>query len=495
MIEIVQPKDSSSDIEIFIFNLSQVLGSDGFVVNKEAMRPFECDALATYRKLPLAVALPGNAHQAAEVCRLCYEFNVPLVTRGAGTGLSGGAMPHSKGILLVLSRLDQILEIDPLARSARVQPGVRNIAISQAAEVHGLFYAPDPSSQLASSIGGNVAENAGGVHCLKYGLTTHNLISMKCLNIQGEQFSLSVDDFGYDLMALITGSEGLLAVVIEIEVRLLPIPEKVVMACISFASTDNACLAVQKIIESGITPAALEFMDKLTINALNNYLHIGYPDDAEVILLCELDGNADQVDDDVSKLVEIIDNCQAISIDFAHDHEQRQRLWRGRKNALSAMGTIAPELYVMDGSLPRKELAGVLQTISELSAEYQLPVGNVFHAGDGNLHPCIMFNSSEDPGVVERVEELGGLILQSCLDAGGTITGEHGVGVEKMRQMCVQFSASELNQFLRLRKAFDSDLLLNPDKAIPTLHRCAEYGEARIRPSDRGKENIGLARF
>ena len=491
----IKLRDDSSDTEIFIFNLAQVLGSDGLVTNKEAMRPFECDALSTYRKLPLAVALPANVQQAMEVCRLCHEFNVPLVTRGAGTGLSGGAMPHAQGILLVMSRLDKILEIDPLRRSARVQPGVRNIAISQAAEAHGLFYAPDPSSQLASSIGGNVAENAGGVHCLKYGLTTHNLISMKCISIKGEEFSLSVDDFGYDLMALITGSEGLLAVVSEIEVRLRPIPEKAVMACISFASTDSACLAVQKIIESGLTPAALEFMDKLTIDALNNYLHIGYPDNAEVILLCELDGNAEQVDDDVSRLGEIIENCQALNIDMAYGSEQRQKLWRGRKNALSAMGTIAPELYVMDGSLPRKELAGVLQKISELSAEYQLPVGNVFHAGDGNLHPCIMFNSSEDPGVVARVEELGGLILQTCLDAGGTITGEHGVGVEKMRQMCVQFSDAELEQFLQLRKAFDSDLLLNPDKAIPTLHRCAEYGEARIRPSERGKRNIGLARF
>ena len=495
MSEIIKLRDDSSETEIFVFNLAQVLGSDGFITNKAAMRPFECDALSTYRKLPLAVALPANVKQAVEVCRLCYEFNVPLVTRGAGTGLSGGAMPHSKGVLLVLSKLDQILEIDPLARSARVQPGVRNLAISQAAEPYGLFYAPDPSSQLASSIGGNVAENAGGVHCLKYGLTTHNLLSMKCISIQGEEFSLSADDYAYDLMALITGSEGLLAVVIEIEVRLRPIPEKAVMACISFASTDSACLAVQKIIESGLTPAALEFMDKMTVNALNNYLNIGYPENAEVILLCELDGNAEQVDEDVMRLGEIIENCQALDIDLAYDPEQRQRLWRGRKNALSAMGTIAPELYVMDGSLPRKELAGVLQKISELSEEYQLPVGNVFHAGDGNLHPCIMFNSSEDPGVIKRVEELGGLILQTCLDAGGTITGEHGVGVEKMRQMCVQFSDAELEQFLELRKAFDSDLLLNPGKAIPTLHRCAEYGEARIRPSDRGKQNIGLARF
>ena len=495
MSEITKLRDDSSEAEIFIFNLSQVLGEGGYIISKEAMRPFECDALSTYRKLPIAVALPSNVQQVVEVCRLCHEFNVPLVTRGAGTGLSGGAMPHAQGILLVLSRLDQILEIDPLARTARVQPGVRNIAISQAAEVHGLFYAPDPSSQLASSIGGNVAENAGGVHCLKYGLTTHNLVSMKCVSIEGEEFSISVNDFGYDLMALITGSEGLLAVVVEVEVRLRPIPEKVVMACISFASTESACLAVQKIIESGLTPAALEFIDKMTVNALNNYMQIGYPNDAEVVLLCELDGDADQVEDDVAKLGEVIDNCKYLKIDLAHDAEQRQKLWRGRKNALSAMGTIAPELYVMDGSLPRKKLAGVLQKISELSAEYQLPVGNVFHAGDGNLHPCIMFDSSEDPEVIERVEELGGLILQTCLDSGGTITGEHGVGIEKLRQMCVQFSDAELDQFLQLRKAFDSDLLLNPGKAIPTLHRCAEYGEARIRPSGRDKKNIGLSRF
>ena len=485
----------SSDLEIFIFNLAQVLGADGLITTPEAMRPFECDALSTYRKLPLAVALPQDADQVREVCRLCYEYNIPLVTRGAGTGLSGGAMPHERGILLVLSRLDRILEIDPLTRSARVQPGVRNIAISQAAEPHGLFYAPDPSSQLASSIGGNVAENAGGMHCLKYGLTTHNLISMRCVSIQGEEFNLSVDDYGYDLMALLTGSEGLLAVITEIEVRLRPIPDKAVMACISFASVPSACLAVQRIIESGLTPAALEFMDKLTIDALNNYLHIGYPDKAEVVLLCELDGTADQVATDTERLYRTLERCDTINVDMAHDAEQRQKLWRGRKNALSAMGTIAPELYVMDGSLPRKELAGVLEKISELAAEYELPVANVFHAGDGNLHPCIMFNSVKEEGVIARVEELGGLILQACLDAGGTITGEHGVGVEKMRQMCVQFEDAELEQFLRLRRAFDADLLLNPDKAIPTLHRCAEYGEARIRPSDRAKANIGLARF
>ena len=488
-------RSNYSELEIFIFCMNQVLAEDELIMNPEAMRPFECDALSTYKSLPLAVALPRDVSQVKELCRLCYEYEVPLVTRGAGTGLSGGAMPHEKGILLVLSRFNQILEVDPLARSARVQPGVRNIAISEAAEPYGLFYSPDPSSQLASSIGGNVAENSGGIHCLKYGLTTHNILSLKCIGMGGEEFSVSVNDPGYDLLALLTGSEGLLAVVIEVEVKLRPIPQHTVLTCISFNNVDRACMAICRIIESGITPSALEFIDKLAIDALNKYMQIGYPDDAEVILLCELDGDPGMVARDLEKLQELMSLCHATSVEIAKDAEHRQKLWRGRKNALNAMGTIAPEVYVIDGSLPRHKIGEVLQRIRELSAEFIIPVGNVFHAGDGNLHPCILFDSTLEPNIIDQVEQLGGLILEACLDAGGTITGEHGVGVEKMRQMCLQFSADELEQFLAVRQAFDKVLMLNPNKAIPTLHRCAEYGSARIRPSDRKDSASSISRF
>ena len=482
-----------SELELFFFSLRQVLLEDELIMEPEAMRPFECDALTTYRQRPMAVAIPREGAQIREILWLCHNYEVPVVARGAGTGLSGGAMPHKQGLLLVLSRLDKIVELDPLARLARVQPGVRNIVISEAAAPYDLFYSPDPSSQLASSIGGNVAENSGGIHCLKYGLTTHNIQELRCVNIEGEEFTVSSEDACYDLMGLITGSEGLLAVVTEVVVRLRPIPKSTRLLCIAFDDVQRACEAVYRIIEYGITPSALEFIDKITIEALNKYLSMDYPEGAEAVLLCELDGNKTRVGKELEVITELADNCRATSIQLAQDEEQRQKLWRGRKNALNALGNIAPEIYVIDGSLPRRKLGEVLRQIERLSKEFKIPVGNVFHAGDGNLHPCILFDPNSNPAIVSKVEELGGLILEACLDAGGTITGEHGVGVEKLRQMCVQFSSDELEQFHRLRQAFDPNLLLNPEKAIPTLTRCAEYGRARIRPKSRS--NSAISRF
>ncbi|BAU47052.1 glycolate oxidase subunit GlcD [Sulfurifustis variabilis] len=462
--------------------LQAFLPANAVLHEDEDLRPYECDGLSAYRRLPLIVVLPSTVDQVARVLTLCRQHEVPVVARGAGTGLSGGALPLSNGVLLSLAKFRRILAIDPVNRMARVEPGVRNLAISEAAGAYGLYYAPDPSSQIACSIGGNVAENAGGVHCLKYGLTVHNVLALKFLTIDGDLVTVGsqgLDGPGYDLLALLTGSEGMLGVIVEVTVKLLPRPERAQVALGAFASVEDAGEAVAAIIASGFIPGGLEMMDGLAIRAAEDYLHAGYPVDAAAILLCELDGTSEEVADGVARVREIMERARATEVRTSRNETERLAFWAGRKAAFPAVGRLSPDYYCMDGTIPRKHLARVLTRISALSREYGLPVANVFHAGDGNLHPLILYDANK-PGDLERTEELGGRILEECIAVGGTITGEHGVGVEKIGQMCLQFSPAELNQFHAVKAAFDSQGLLNPGKAVPTLVRCAELGAMHV---------------
>ncbi|KVD68901.1 glycolate oxidase subunit GlcD [Burkholderia sp. ABCPW 14] len=453
------------------------------LTDREHLRPFECDGLAAYRTVPLLVALPSTVDEVRAVLQVASARGVPVVARGAGTGLSGGAMPLEKGILLVMAKFNRILDVDPDACVARVQPGVRNLAISQAVAQHGLYYAPDPSSQIACSIGGNVAENAGGVHCLKYGLTVHNILKLDVLTIDGERVTLGADALdspGFDLLALFTGSEGMLGIVVEITVKLLPKPQSVKVLMASFDDVGRAGGAVAAIIGAGIIPGGLEMMDRLAIRAAEDFIHAGYPADAEAILLCELDGARDDVEEDAARVADLLRAAGASELRVARDEVERQRFWAGRKNAFPAVGRISPDYYCMDGTIPRRELPRVLKGIAALSGQYGLAVANVFHAGDGNLHPLILFDASR-PGEMDRAEALGGRILELCVEVGGSITGEHGVGREKINQMCVQFRRDEIEYFHALKAAFDPSRLLNPGKHIPTLHRCAEFGAMHVR--------------
>ncbi len=448
----------------------------------EQLHPFECDGLSAYRETPLAVVLPETTAQVQTVMKLCHRADVPVVARGAGTGLSGGALPHAKGILLSLSKLNRILSIDADNTTARVQPGVRNLAISEAAAAYGLYYAPDPSSQIACTIGGNIAENSGGVHCLKYGLTVHNVMEVTFIASDGEQLTLGsscLDSSGYDLLAAMIGSEGLLGVVVEAVVKLLPQPPSSTLIMASFDEVAIAGEAVNTLISAGLIPAGLEMMDNLSIQAAEDFIHAGYPKSAAAILLCELDGIASEVDAETERATQLLSQAGAKQMVQAKNAEEKNRLWAGRKNAFPAVGRISPDYYCMDGTIPRAQLAFVLNRIAEMSAETGLRVANVFHAGDGNLHPLILFDANV-PGELEKAETLGGRILELCVDVGGTITGEHGVGMEKINQMCVQFNERELEQFHRLKAAFDPAGILNPDKAIPTLHRCAEFGAMHV---------------
>jgi glycolate oxidase len=463
-------------------DLRKHLPKNCVLTDREDLRPYECDALSAYRQLPMVVVIPDTLEQVQTTLRLCAEHKVPVVARGSGTGLSGGALPLENGVLLSLAKFNRILDIDAANRVARVQPGVTNLSISGAAAAHGLYYAPDPSSQIACSIGGNVAENAGGIHCLKYGLTTHNIQALEVLTMDGEYLTIggqALDAPGYDLLALMTGSEGLLGVITEVTVKLLPRPviAQVVMA--AFDSVDAAGAAVTAIIAGGIIPAGLELLDKPAIDAVDRFIQTGYPKDAAAILLCELDGTQADVSAQIERVRQIFTTAGAIDQQVSHNEEQRQRFWAGRKAAFPAMGRLSPDYYCMDGTIPRKHLAHVLTQIGILSEDYGLPICNVFHAGDGNLHPLILYDANK-AGELERTEELGGKILELCVDVGGTITGEHGVGLEKINQMCVQFNAAELRQFHAIKSAFDAELLLNPGKAIPTLHRCAEFGAMHV---------------
>ncbi|PTR13591.1 glycolate oxidase [Nitrosospira sp. Nsp2] len=461
----------------------------------EDVRPYECDGLSAYRQAPMVVALPRTEEEVVEILRVCHAAEIPVVARGAGTGLSGGALPHSEGLLLSLAKLKRILEIDPLARTARVQPGVRNLSISEAAAPHGLYYAPDPSSQIACTIGGNVAENSGGVHCLKYGLTVHNIAGLRVVTIEGEILEIGsegLDAPGYDLLALMAGSEGMLGIVTEATVKLIPRPEKAQVVLAGFADIRAAANAVANVIAAGIIPAGMEMMDQITTRAVEEFVHAGYNLEAAAILLCESDGGAEEVADEIRQINEIMKMSGAIDIRTSRDDAERLRFWAGRKAAFPAAGRVSPDYYCMDGTIPRKNLANILSGIEALSAEYGLRCMNVFHAGDGNLHPLILYDANR-PGELELTEEFGARILQMCIEAGGTITGEHGVGIEKIDQMCSQFKAGELEMFHAVKAAFDPSGLLNPGKAVPTLRRCAEHGAMHVH---QGKEKFAeLPRF
>jgi len=449
---------------------------------EEDLRPFECDGLSAYRQLPMIVILPETIDQVQTAMRVCHANDVAVVARGAGTGLSGGALPMDNGVLLSLAKFKQILDIDTENRRATVQPGVRNLAISEAVSHLGLYYAPDPSSQIACSIGGNVAENSGGVHCLKYGLTTHNIVQLEIVTVDGERMTIgseAMDTPGYDLLALMTGSEGLLGVIVEVVVKLLPKPERAQVVLAAFDDVRKAGDAVAAIIQAGIIPAGLEMLDSPAIIATEEFVHADYPTDAAAILLCEVDGTHAEVDEHIADVTAVVEREGATEVRVSRDDAERAVFWAGRKAAFPAMGRISPDYYCMDGTIPRKALADVLIGIGELSKKYGQRVANVFHAGDGNLHPLILYDANIE-GELERTEEFGGAICELCLEHGGTITGEHGVGVEKIDQMCVQFPPDELTQFHAVKNAFDDKGLLNPGKAVPTLHRCAEFGAMHV---------------
>lgn len=471
----------SRRIEQALSELRRLVPPGALLETGEQLRPYECDGLSAHRQLPLAVVAPDSVEQVQSIMGLCNAHGLPVVARGAGTGLSGGALPVADGLVLNMARFNRILEIDPGRRTARVQPGVRNLAVSEAAAPYGLYYAPDPSSQIACTIGGNVAENSGGVHCLKYGLTVHNLLKLDVVLADGERVEIgsdSLDSPGYDLLALMTGSEGMLGIVVEATVKLLPVPERVQVILAAFDDIEAAGGAVGEIIAAGIVPAGLEMMDRLAIQAAEDFVHAGYPR-VEAVLLCEVDGTESEVDAAARRVRKILTGCGAHDVRTATEPEERALLWKGRKAAFPAVGRLAPDYYCMDGTIPRKHLPAVLRRIRELSDEYRLPVANVFHAGDGNLHPLILYDANR-PGELERAEKFGGAILELCVAHGGTITGEHGVGMEKINQMCVQFRGQELEQFHAVKRAWDPRGILNPGKAIPTLHRCAEFGAMHV---------------
>ncbi len=460
-----------------VHELSRVLPKGIVITGEENTRPFECDGLSVYRQKPLAVVLPENIEQIKQTLKICKAHNTPVVTRGAGTGLAGGATPLEHSVVLGLSKLNQVKSIDVENQLAVVEPGVRNIAISEAVAEHGLYYAPDPSSQIACTIGGNVAENSGGVHCLKYGLTVHNIESLTMLTMDGEELTLSRQDQGMGLLALMNGSEGLLGVMIEITVKLTPTPKlaRVVMA--GFDSVRDCANAVADIIKAGIIPAGLEMMDKFAIEAAEGFAQVGYPLDAEALLLCEVDGSELQVQAELDTVLKVLSGASTLKV--SESEEERLNLWKGRKSAFPAVGRLSPDYYCMDGTIPRRHLADMLEKINQLSQKYQLRVANVFHAGDGNLHPLILYDANI-PGELEKTEAFGTDILKLSVDMGGTITGEHGVGIEKLNAMCHQFNNKELEIFHKIKQVFDPDSLLNPGKAVPELHRCAELGAMHV---------------
>jgi glycolate oxidase len=463
--------------------LGRTLPANAVLVDREALKPYECDGLSAYRATPLVATIPADEREVAAVLEAARRTDTPVVARGSGTGLSGGALPHADGMLLSLAKFNRILEVDAAARLARVQPGVTNLRISQHVAPLGLYYAPDPSSQIACSIGGNVAENSGGVHCLKYGLTVHNVARIRVMTIEGEVLELgseALDAPGYDLAALMTGSEGLLAVILEVTVKLLAKPEVAQVVMASFPDVEKAGDAVANVIGAGIVPAGLEMMDKLATSAVEGFVHAGYDLEAEAILLAESDGTREEVAHEIAQMIEVMRASGATDIRVSQSDAERLRFWSGRKAAFPAVGRISPDYYCIDGSIPRKALSHVLRRTGEMSTRYALRCANVFHAGDGNLHPLILYDANI-PGELDRTERFAAELLELCIEVGGTITGEHGVGIEKINQMCRQFAKPELEQFHAIKAAFDPKGLLNPGKAVPTLHRCAEYGAMRVK--------------
>jgi len=463
--------------------LTRVVPQHSLLWHSEDTTPYECDGLTAYRQRPLVVCLPETETQVQAVLKVCHQLQVPVVARGAGTGLSGGAMPHAMGVTMSLARFNRILDLNPESRTAVVQCGVRNLAISDAAAPYGLYYAPDPSSQIACTIGGNVAENSGGVHCLKYGLTVHNVLKVKGFTVEGEPVefgSAALDAPGYDLLAAVIGSEGMLAVTTEVTVRLIPKPMLARCIMASFDDVRKAGDAVASVIAAGIIPAGLEMMDKPMTAAVEDFVHAGYDLTAEAILLCESDGTPEEVEEEIGRMSEVLRAAGATAISVSRDEAERLRFWSGRKNAFPASGRISPDYMCMDSTIPRKRLADILLAIAEMEKKYQLRCANVFHAGDGNLHPLILFDAN-DPDQLRRCELFGADILETSVAMGGTVTGEHGVGVEKLSSMCVQFTTEENAQMFGLKHAFDPAGLLNPGKVIPTLNRCAEYGKMLVR--------------
>ena len=476
-----QPIDGARQAEV-VARLRAILPPAALLHAAEDTKSYESDGLSAYRQPPMVVALPENEDQVAAVLRACRDLGVPVVARGSGTGLSGGALPRGDGVLLSLAKMRRVLAVDPVARVARVQPGVTNLAVSAAAEPYGLFYAPDPSSQIACSIGGNVAENSGGVHCVKYGLTVHNVLRARAVTIEGEAIELgseAPDAPGVDLLALLIGSEGMLAVVTEVTVKLLPRPETARCVLASFDDLEKAGNAVADIIAAGIIPAGLEMMDRPATRAVEDFVHAGYDLEAKALLLCESDGTPEEVEEEVARVTAVLERAGATRFRVSGSEAERLRFWAGRKAAFPAVGRISPDYYCMDGTIPRRRLGDVLLFIEELQAKYGLRCPNVFHAGDGNLHPLILYDAN-DPDQLARTERFAGEVLEKCVEVGGTITGEHGVGVEKINQMCVQFGEREIAAFQGVKRAFDPQGLLNPGKNIPSLHRCAEFGRMRV---------------
>ncbi len=462
--------------------LLEVLPPRCVLSGAEDTRPYECDGLAAYRQLPMVVTLPDTEEQVLAVLNVCRALGVPIVPRGAGTGLSGGALPIADGVVLSTARLNHVVRVDGYARLAVVQPGVRNLAISEAAAPHGLYYAPDPSSQIACTIGGNVAENSGGVHCLKYGLTVHNVLRVRMVTMDGEVVVLggeSLDAPGLDLLAVFIGSEGMLGIVTEVTVKLIPKPAAARVIMASFDDVVTGGNAVADVIAAGIIPAGLEMMDQTSSRMVEPFVKAGYDLDAAAILLCEADGTAEEVDEEIARMSAVLQGAGASAIAVSGSEAERLKFWSGRKNAFPAAGRISPDYYCMDGTIPRKRLAQVLTGIAQMEIKYGLRCANVFHAGDGNLHPLILFDANKLEEF-ERAEAFGAEILALCVEVGGTITGEHGVGMEKINSMCVQFTAQEITAFRELKRAFDPACLLNPDKAIPTLNRCAEFGKMHV---------------
>ncbi len=480
--QITQMQRAARQAEV-VSALARVVPGHALLWQPEDTVPYECDGLTAYRERPLVVVLPETEEQVAAVLKACHGLQVPVVARGAGTGLSGGAMPNAMGVTLSLAKFNRIIRIDPRSRTAVVQAGVRNLAISEAAAPHGLYYAPDPSSQIACTIGGNVAENSGGVHCLKYGLTVHNVLQVRGFTVEGEPVtfgSTALDSPGLDLLPLIIGSEGMLAVTTEVTVKLVPKPQLARCIMASFDDVRKAGDAVAAVIAAGIIPAGLEMMDKPMTAAVEDFVHAGYDLDAAAILLCESDGTPEEVEEEIGRMSDVLRAAGATAITVSRDEAQRLRFWSGRKNAFPASGRISPDYMCMDSTIPRKRLADILEAIADMEVKYGLRCLNVFHAGDGNLHPLILFDAN-DADQLHRCEQFGADILETSVAMGGTVTGEHGVGVEKLNSMCVQFSPEENEQMFAVKRAFDAHGLLNPGKVIPTLQRCAEYGRMLVR--------------
>ena len=470
------------DVQEILHALRVVVPEHCILSRIEQKKPYECDGLSLHRQTPLVVVLPETEAQVQGVLRACRRLNVPVVTRGAGTGLSGGAMPHAQGVLLGMAKFNRIKRIDAQSATAVVEPGVRNLAVSQAAQTHGLYYAPDPSSQIACTIGGNVAENSGGVHCLKYGLTLHNVMQVRLVTLDGEILLLgseAPDAPGPDLLSVVVGSEGMLGVVTEVTLRLLPIAEQARVIMASFEDVETAGDAVAAVIGAGIIPAGLEMMDQRATQMVEPFVNAGYDLQAKAILLCESDGTRLEVEEEIGRMMQALRDAGATRLQISESEAERARFWAGRKNAFPAAGRVSPDYYCMDGTIPRRQLSRVLRSIEAMETSFGLRCANVFHAGDGNLHPLILFDSN-NPDEVYRADLFGAAILELCVEVGGTITGEHGVGIEKINQMCVQFNRDELDTFLSVKRSFDPDGLLNPEKVIPTLARCAEYGKMHV---------------